>query len=324
MGEATPIQAVRRFTTPNSSGDVSNGPLLLLFFNDTSGPAICNTYKTADRTPDQAPIQTRFSAIQFQDVPHNTPFIPIRQSIRITNITEVIHRGGIVRVLRMNNLDPKFRGHVSSHYTVSTHPSTVITAEVNELCEMIRDSPKTRSFGAAELGQPRQWNSYVTDLTGSSTFADRTLSSVSEPNMKFTSDIANAQPMSCIAMLIEAHSVESNSFEITVMSQRLYRFPYGTILASFAISVPYIEQHIAHQLKASEEHPEHNLGRSIQNALPASKFKRGAMGFGAGLAAYTAGRWLPSLPALAAGAETGAELGSYVPLLAALGAPAGV
>jgi len=234
-----------------------------------AGGVVANAYNIADKTDGEVPTGTRFQASQFENIDRDIPFIPIRQSVRITNTTEVMQRGGIVRFLRVNNLSTKFRSYVDAAQTDATHPNRPKVSDVKELMEMIRDSPKTRSIGAADLGRQRQWNAYITDLVGSSTFVNRDLPAAfwdggAANDGTFTYQTAAAQPMSVLLFLIETHSVESNAFEIAVMSQRLYRFPYGSLMASFSFDVPHMSHEAAHKLKAHEEKHEHNAGAIVE------------------------------------------------------------
>lgn len=272
MGEATPVKSVCRFTTPASSGSVSNGPLLVCVFNDVAGGLVAQTFNIADKTNTDNPVLTQFRASQFGNIASDTPFIPIRQSVRVTNTTEVMYRGGTVRVLRFNNLHPRFRTYSAGSYTDTSHPERTTVGHVKELAEMIRDSPKARTLGAAELGSARQWNSYITDLVGSSVFVDRTLPDsawTSSGDGKWSVSGAASQPMSTLCFLFEPHGTENNTFEFAIMSQRLYRFPYGTLMASFAVDVPHMSHEIAHKIKSTEEQHENNAGKIVETGAAA-------------------------------------------------------
>lgn len=299
MGEATPLRSVCRFTTPSGAGDVSNAAQLIIVFNDVAGAAVARCYNIADKANGDPPEETLYKASQFESIDKTIPFIPTRQSVRITNTTQVVQRGGVVRFLRVNNLGNRLRMYPNGSFTDATHPNRVTVGHVKEMMEMIRESPKSRTLGAAELGKPRQWNAYITDLVGSSTFVERTLpgaegwTTAASGEWDFAS--AAAQPMSILCFLIEPHSTENNTFEVAIMSQRLYRFPYGSLLSSFSRDVGHMSHETAHKLKSTEEHHENNAGTLVEAAALT----------GAALAAKLAGVKAASSAAATAG-ETAA------------------
>jgi len=302
MGEATPIRSVCRFTTPSGAGDVSNAAQLILIFNDVAGATVARCYNVADKANADPPTETVYKASQFESIGKTVPFIPTRQSVRITNTTQVVQRGGVVRFLRVNNLSNRLRMYPNASFTDATHPNRVTVQHVLEMMEMIRESPKSRTLGAAELGRPRQWNAYITDLVGSSTFVERTLpgsdqwTTAASGEWDFAS--AAAQPMSILCFLIEPHSTENNTFEVAIMSQRLYRFPYGSLLSSFARDVAHMSHETAHKLKATEEHHENNSGTLVEAAAVT----------GAALAAKLAGMKAASTAAATTGEAAGPSM----------------
>jgi len=275
MGEATPLRGITRFTTPNTSHNLSNGPLLLVVYNDVAGKYVAATFNIADKVNTDNPSYERFQASQFESAPIDTPFIPTRQSIRITNVSNVVDRGGVVRVLRTNNLDSKFKWYTNDSYTDTNFPQRLTVAHVKEVMEEIRDSPKSRSFGAEDLSRQKQWNCYITDLAASTNFIDRQISpfnwqaSVPAGSAGFAKEAAASPPMSTFLFLIEPHGVESNAFEVSISSHRLYRFPYGSLLASFAMDVPYMAPDAAHKVKSNEESHENNLGSYVSAGIDA-------------------------------------------------------
>lgn len=275
MGEATPLRAITRFTTPNTSHNLTNGPLLLVVYNDVAGSHVAATFNIADKADTDNPLYTRFQAAQFESAPLDTPFIPTRQSIRVTNVSNVVDRGGVVRVLRTNNLDPKFKWLTLPGYIDTNFPNRITVGHVKEAMEEIRDSPKSRSFGADDLSKQRQWNSYITDLAASTNFINRRIvpdnwmASIPAGSEGFVKEAAASAPMSTFLFLIEAHGVESNAFEVSIASHRLYRFPYGSLLASFAMDVPYMAPDVAHKVKSHEESHDNNLGSYVSAGMDA-------------------------------------------------------
>jgi hypothetical protein len=275
MGEATPLRGITRFTTPSTSLNLSNGPLLLVVYNDVAGKYVASSFNIADKNDSDNPTWTRFQASQFESAPIDTPFIPTRQSIRITNVSNVVDRGGVVRVLRTNNLDPRFKWYQAQSYNDTNFPNRLTVAHIKEVMEEIRDSPKSRSFGAEDLGRQKQWNCYITDLAASTNFIDRQItpygwqSSIPAGSEGFVKEAAASPPMSTFLFLIEPHGVESNAFEVSISSHRLYRFPYGSLLASFAMDVPYMAPDAAHKVKSHEESHENNLGSYVSAGMDA-------------------------------------------------------
>jgi len=275
MGEATPLRSITRFTTPNTSHNLSNGPLLLVVYNDVAGKVVAGTFNIADKVDTDNPLYTYFTASQFESPPSDTPYIPTRQSIRITNVSNVVDRGGVVRVLRANNLDPKFKWYTNGASTDTNFPNRLTVGHVKEVMEEIRDSPKSRSFGADDLSKQKQWNCYITDLASSTNFIDRQIvphgwqGSTPAGSEGFVKEAAASAPMSTFLFLIEAHGIESNAFEVSIASHRLYRFPYGSLLASFAMDVPYMAPDVAHKVKSHEESHDNNLGSYVSAGMDA-------------------------------------------------------
>lgn len=249
IGEATPISSISRFSTPDSSGNSSNGPQLLCIFNDRAGQPIGTCFNTADGTV----TSSFFQATQLEVDP-TIPFLPIRQSVRITNTTEVINRGGVIRVLRVNTMPRSFRCWTPGNpHPAGPQPDL---SAVQDTMEFIRASPKSRTIGSSELGEAKQWNAYITDAISGASITQR------DPSHMDDEGRINglSQPMSTLLILVEAQGIVSNTFEFSVMSQRLYRFPYGSVLASMAKDVPYAPPDILHRLKKDEEHPSRNAG----------------------------------------------------------------
>jgi hypothetical protein len=185
----------------------------ITYFADTAGAL---TYTTA-------------SSPQLVADPPSTA-IPTRCSLRLRNVSPQFTKGGIVRTLRIT--------------TGFTLPSTL--AELDAFCELIRSHDRTRTYSGAALSEDFQINCTVADQTRATSFLEW---------VNITGQLdCNTTPQFCDAMhtptytpivlLFEPFSgfVDSstltntpNTYEITIRSQFLGRYPQGTMLANLAV-----------------------------------------------------------------------------------------
>jgi len=148
--------------------------------------------------------------------------IPLRGSARFRNITEKLAVGGLLRVLRYNgglqlNIDT-----TGSYNDPASGDATV--AHFLEVCNMVRDSTRTRTFSGHELEVTHQSNCYPADFVRSMAF---------EKDRSFYEAVA-APPYCTIVYLIDDYAASSsqvnNTYEFNFQVQRAARFGPGTIL----------------------------------------------------------------------------------------------
>jgi len=172
--------------------------------------------------------------------------IPLRGSIRIRNVTEALSVGGSVRALRYNGGIQLNDDGTSG----SDSPSSVKTVEqFLKVCEMVRDSSRTRVWGGGALCHVHQSNTYPADFVRSMAF---------ETDNSF--EEAVARPSYCThIMLIDnftaSTNMANNSYEISVKVQRAARFGMGTLLHS-----------MARNLRTGNTHP-HTVAESSGDGL---------------------------------------------------------
>lgn len=152
--------------------------------------------------------------------------IPLRGSLRIRNITEALAVGGLVRVLRFNggmqiNTDPAGSNHDSPNGVGDV-------GQFMKLCDMVRDSSRTKTLSGHELRAAHQSNSYPADFVKCMAF---------ENNIPIAEAIA--RPGYCtLVYLIEDYASSSaqvnNTYEININVQRAARYGPGTLLAGMS------------------------------------------------------------------------------------------
>lgn len=155
--------------------------------------------------------------------------IPLRGSIRFRNITEAFSVGGVVRVLRYNG-GLQFNMDDNTYQDPPAAPPSV--EAFLSVCNIIRDSPRTKVFTGHELREMHQSNSYPADFVRSMSFEkDRSIYE------------AMAAPGYCsLLVLIDDYasstSSTNNTYEMQCMVHRAARFGPGTILHGMAKSLP--------------------------------------------------------------------------------------
>lgn len=182
--------------------------------------------------------------------------IPLRGSIRLKNVTESLAVGGSVRILRYNgsvrywadptvgvNRPPGVPGgvvsaaagtvalgqHGSAGTTISggvwqTHFNKPDIDVIDKICDMIRDSDRTRNLGAHELLTQKQINTHPADFVRSTMFTDDTHFDEAITRTRYNS----------VLVLIEDFAASTsqlnNSYEVVCHVHRAARFGFGTIL----------------------------------------------------------------------------------------------
>lgn len=173
--------------------------------------------------------------------------IPLRGSVRFRNITEALAIGGVVRVMRYNgglnfNLDSS---------GVEDNPGSQAVMPFLDVCNMIRDSTRTRVFTGHELREMHQSNCYPADFVRSMAFeSDRSIF-----------ETVRAPGYCSVLFLIDdytaSHTAVNNSYEFQFLLHRAARFGPGTILHGMATQM---------QVK-----PEvHNQGSKLEEARAAA------------------------------------------------------
>jgi len=226
VGPATGVTGTSRHTVTTKHPSTTGGGAVLTIIAPTLTNIQGITY-FADAAG--ALTYTTASSPQLVADPPSTA-IPTRCSLRLRNVSPQFTKGGIVRTLRIT--------------TGFTLPSTL--AELDAFCELIRSHDRTRTYSGAALSEDFQINCTVADQTRATSFLDW---------VNITGQLdCNTTPQFCdamhtptytpIALLFEPFSgfVDSstltntpNTYEITIRSQFLGRYPQGTMLANLAV-----------------------------------------------------------------------------------------
>lgn len=242
----------------SSSAPSHTGNATLVVFNPgSSDDVVAVVYKLGLATPSTLYVTTQIiSCAQFSEfgptITHNSndgqhhdgvptvehvdrnpsrriESIPLRGSIRFRNITEAFSVGGVVRVLRYNgglqiNLDAN-----NSQDDASSAPQV---EQFLSVCNVIRDSTRTKVFTGHELREMHQSNSYPADFVRSMAFEkDRSIY-----------ETIQAPGYCSLLVLIDDYasstSSVNNTYEMQFMVHRAARFGPGTILHGMAKSLP--------------------------------------------------------------------------------------
>lgn len=155
--------------------------------------------------------------------------IPLRGSIRFRNITEAFSVGGVVRVLRYNG------GLAFNHQGTMIVDDPSDTPQVDaflSVCNIVRDSTRTKVFTGHELRSMHQSNSYPADFVRSMSFErDRSIY-----------EAISAPGYCSLVVLIDDYAASTtavnNTYEFQFMVHRAARFGPGTILHGMARSLP--------------------------------------------------------------------------------------
>lgn len=217
VGPATGVTGTSRHTVTTKHPSATSGGVVLTLI----APALSNiqgmTY-FADAAG--ALTATEVSSPQLVADPPSTA-IPTRCSLRLRNVSPQFTKGGIVRTLRIT--------------TGFTWPYN--TAELNAFCELIRNHDRTRTYSGSALSEDFQINCTVADQTRATSFLDW------GNHAEMFGTALSTPTYTPIALLFEPFSgfVDSstltntpNTYELTVRSQFLGRYPQGTMLANLA------------------------------------------------------------------------------------------
>lgn len=145
--------------------------------------------------------------------------IPTRCSLRIRNVSPTFTKGGIVRTLR-----------VTTGFAIPTS-----FAELDAFCELVRNHDRTRTYSGAALSEDFQINCTVVDQARATSFQNWGSNiGVAMTTPTYTPIVILFEPFSGIAGST-ALTTTPNTYEITIRSQFLGRYPQGTMLANLAI-----------------------------------------------------------------------------------------
>lgn len=245
VGPVTPVEGYARYTimgrSPMPSGysgpPLDNSTLLVLNTDGKGWVGRSFHIGVNSSAPTTLLIETtEFIAGALYDILYGDPepitevntSVPIRFSVRFVNTSEALVRGGLVRCLRYHGVID-----VSEISTVQKY---------SDMCEMVRNSPRAKTFSGETLTRPVQVNSYPSSLVDMSQFA--------RPSFADTTK----KPGLCnILLLIDrfnaSSSLHNNTYEIEVKAQRGARFAPGTLLHSMARTLKSgsHDQHIQHE-----------------------------------------------------------------------------
>jgi len=176
------------------------------------GPALTNgTYAIDNHDGDESKTNKKVS--------RRIESIPLRGSVRFRNITEAFSVGGVVRVLRYNG---GLQFNVDGPGDNPSYPPD--TEQFLSVCNIIRDSTRTKVFTGHELREMHQSNSYPADFVRSMAFEkDRSIS-----------EAISAPGYCTLLLLIDDYAASTtavnNTYEMQFMVHRAARFGPGTIL----------------------------------------------------------------------------------------------
>lgn len=205
--------------TLNSAGqhiEVQSTPLTAVAFAEL-GPTITNL--TMDAESMKAENRHEYDPIG------RIESIPVRGSLRIRNITENYSVGGEVRFLRYNG--GIFLGSNSWNGAEWQRNHTMGVTEYLGICDMIRDSARTRVLDGAELRATHQTNTHPAD-------AIRSLEFKQDTSFMEATDIPKFNTVLVLIDNFAAASGHNNTYSINCSVQRAARFRPGSILHNAA------------------------------------------------------------------------------------------
>lgn len=232
------VGAIYSLDTSGTNMEVKLTPLMAAAFVEL-GPTITNL----DADADTVKHDTSYN----YDPSGRVENIPIRGSLRIRNITENYSVGGEVRFLRYNgglSLGSEVWDGNNNRYIKS---SVLGVTEYMGLCDMIRDSARTRVLDGAELRAAHQLNTYPADAIRSLEFKEDTSFFEAVRTPKFNT----------LLILIDnfvAGSGANNSYSLNAIVQRAARFRPGSLLHN-AARTPHSDstKHTEHIKQAATE-----------------------------------------------------------------------
>jgi hypothetical protein len=173
--------------------------------------------------------------------------LPLRGSIRIRNTTEGLNVGGVVRVLRLN---AGVRMNEDLLGDTDRQDGNPTTSGYLNVCSMIRDSVRSKTFTGHELKASHQMNSYPVDFIKCMSFRE-----------DVTLNETISQPAFCtVAILIDnflpsGTGARNNSYEITCQVHRAARYDPSSILGSLQRSLRTATDAVAAMTAKEEQKP---------------------------------------------------------------------
>lgn len=184
------------------------GPAFLTFFEGSE------RYRGGDATRDN-------------DVTMRVESIPLRGSLRLRNITERYSVGGEVRIMRYNG------GLALRHsFNAVEGLNSLGVAEFLDICDMMRDTKRSTTFGADDLLTAHQLNTYPSDSIRSHTFNSDTAFEESVLFPKFCSLIILIDDFKSGTAQI------NNTYSVNIVAHRAARFKPGSLLHHKARLMP--------------------------------------------------------------------------------------
>lgn len=168
--------------------------------------------------------------------------LPLRGSVRIRNVTEAYNVGGTVRFMRLN-AGVILAGDPANSTEDAPHRSGLPPSPAMFLafCEMVKDSPKTRTMTGHDLREGHQMNTYPVDFMKAMSFEQDT-----------TFGEALMRPaFSTAAILIDdftpsgTSGSKNNSYEISCAVHRAARFDPSSILGGLMKTLMVSSDHAA-------------------------------------------------------------------------------
>jgi len=271
VGPCTTVQGKTSITLFNQNdSDVGNGFMVMFNAGGGQGNAGIKLSKKADGNlttvfinhPTMMPTSAGGNVDPGTDpsVFSGAAFIPLRQSVRIRNVTEAMGVGGVVRVARF-----------SAGFEFPQN-----NVEYDELADCIRSAVNTRTYGGGELVTCAQMNAHVADAVKCNTFESAVMNvqrtdvtsdvrhnvfqAMENPSMStlvfliedFTS--SSGQMYSLSALSPTSPMTRSNTYEFTVCTQKAYRFKPGSLLHSMGKDMKADKNRLdsAHQHEAAK------------------------------------------------------------------------
>lgn len=221
-GSSDDVIAVQYFLEQTTHSG-NNPNRLVLRKNEFKAAQFAELGPTVTSTTTDAPATDAVSNTKDPLPTRRIESIPLRGSVRFRNITENFAVGGIVRVLRYNG---GINMNMDSGSDASDDPEGLSVYSYLSICNMIRDSTRTKVFTGSELRSVHQSNSYPADFVRSMTFAtDKSFFEAVRTPGYCTTLILIDDYVSNTSMI-----GNNNSYELQFMVQKAARFSPGSIL----------------------------------------------------------------------------------------------
>lgn len=189
--------------------------------------------------------------------------IPLRGSVRLTNVTEALSRGGTVRVLRYNgDLNPPLPRTADIEGRLEAQWLT-------DIKQMIRESARTEVYSGANLVNPLAVHSYPADLMKSCMFKakpnDTGFAEWTLPINAFrdaTTDLSYCVILILIDDFSPSLNGHNNAYELEVMVHRAVRYEPGTAMHTLARPLG-VNSSAGHAAVAEQTAPHGTLGHTL-------------------------------------------------------------